>query len=251
MNRAIVCGLRGVPPDLATVFEALPNALMVLDRELVYVAANAAYLEVTGATREQLLGTHVFASFPDDTNSALLRASFERVLRTGVVDEIAAIRYRVARVAGGPLEDRVWSARHTPLLDDAGQTAFIIQETADITHMESLVLERAERAHSTASNLDDQLRAMRQMWEQAPGFMAFLRGPAHVFETVNASYRQLVGHRDVIGMRVADAIPRSWTRASSRCSTTCSRPARRSSAPTSRSSSSARPAARSSCASST
>lgn len=33
-----------------------------------------------------------------------------------------------------------------------------------------------------------------RMFEQAPGFVAMLRKPEHVFELANAAYRQLVGH---------------------------------------------------------
>lgn len=42
---------------------------------------------------------------------------------------------------------------------------------------------------------------------QAPGFTAFLRGPDHVIEMANANYLKLVGHRDVIGRPVAQALP--------------------------------------------
>lgn len=54
--------------------------------------------------------------------------------------------------------------------------------------------------------------ALRQMFEQAPGFMCFLRGPDHVFEVVNKVYLQLVGFRDVVGLRVRDAFPDALTR---------------------------------------
>jgi signal transduction histidine kinase len=46
-----------------------------------------------------------------------------------------------------------------------------------------------------------------QLFEQAPGFMAVLRGPAHIFELTNRAYLQLVGHRDVIGKPVRLALP--------------------------------------------
>src|ERR1700761_4061537 len=184
---------------------------MVLDRELRYVAANAAYLAVTATTREALLGSYVFDSFPDEpddpngANVALLRASFERVLVTGRGDEVAAITYRVQRAPGGPLEDRVWTARHTPLLDAAGAVEYIVQETTEITHLqvasssptEATLIDRAMRAQVAATSLDAQIKSLRQMFDQAPGFMCFLRGEHHVFEIVNRAYLQLVGHRDV------------------------------------------------------
>lgn len=200
--------------DRAALFEHLPNALMVLDRNLRYVAANPAYLAITGSTREQVIGTHIFEAFPDtpgapeSENVALLRASFERVLASGKPDEVAAITYHVRRTPSGPLEKRVWSARHTPMFDDRGKVEYIIQETTDITNMreafssptESDVVARALRLQASLGNL-------RDMFDQAPGFMCFLRGRQHVFEVVNRAYMQLVGHRDVIGLSVQDALP--------------------------------------------
>jgi PAS domain S-box-containing protein len=203
--------------DLAAVFDRLPNALMVLDHELRYVAANPAYVRATGSRLEDLVGRGIFEVFPDTPeNTAILRASFRRVLETRAVDEIAAITYRVARGPSLPPEERVWSARHTPILADDGEVAFIVQETADISHLRaeqamsllhSAVIDRALKLQSTATLQDVQLRSLRQMFAQAPGFMCYLSGPEHVFEIVNRAYLQLVGHRDVIGMRVRDALP--------------------------------------------
>jgi signal transduction histidine kinase len=48
---------------------------------------------------------------------------------------------------------------------------------------------------------------MQQMFQQAPGFMAVLRGPNHVIEMVNRAYTDVVGQRDLVGMRMADALP--------------------------------------------
>ena len=45
------------------------------------------------------------------------------------------------------------------------------------------------------------------LFEQAPGFMAILSGPGHVFEFANPSYQGLIGHRDVVGQTVAEALP--------------------------------------------
>lgn len=52
-----------------------------------------------------------------------------------------------------------------------------------------------------------ELNRLRDMLEQAPSFMAVLSGPEHVFEITNAAYMQLIGHRDVIGKSVRQALP--------------------------------------------
>ncbi|GJD39338.1 Sensor histidine kinase RcsC [Methylobacterium bullatum] len=48
---------------------------------------------------------------------------------------------------------------------------------------------------------------MRTLFQDAPGFMCVLSGPSHVFEYTNEAYLQLVGHRDIIGIGVREALP--------------------------------------------
>ncbi|PBC20689.1 MULTISPECIES: PAS domain S-box protein [unclassified Mesorhizobium] len=48
---------------------------------------------------------------------------------------------------------------------------------------------------------------LSQMFEQAPGFMALLQGPDHVFELTNAAYQRLIGDRQVVGKSIRDAFP--------------------------------------------
>jgi PAS domain S-box-containing protein len=47
----------------------------------------------------------------------------------------------------------------------------------------------------------------RALFEQAPGIIAVLRGPEHVFELTNQSYLQLIGHRQIVGKAARDALP--------------------------------------------
>ena len=46
-----------------------------------------------------------------------------------------------------------------------------------------------------------------QLFDQAPTFLAVLRGPDHVIELANPDYLRLVGHRAVVGRKVAEALP--------------------------------------------
>ncbi|WP_245263003.1 PAS domain-containing sensor histidine kinase [Mesorhizobium australicum] len=48
---------------------------------------------------------------------------------------------------------------------------------------------------------------LSQMFDQAPGFMALLREPGHVFDLTNAAYQRLIGQRQVVGKSVRDALP--------------------------------------------
>ncbi|MFO0580593.1 MAG: PAS domain-containing protein, partial [Polyangia bacterium] len=212
-------------------FDASPNAYMLLDRELRYVTANRAYLELTGSRLEDLVGKHIIERFPHDAadpnnpNARLLRASLEKVVATGERDVLAFIRYRVPRSPGGPLEDRYWSATHVPLLVD-GRVTFILQHTVDVTELarlksareaedsiasvESLaagLLGRAELVQQENVSLDERIARLSRLFEQVPGFTAVLTGPEHVFEFINAAYRRLIGERDVVGKKIREALP--------------------------------------------
>ena len=48
---------------------------------------------------------------------------------------------------------------------------------------------------------------LREVFAQAPSFLAVLRGEDHIFEYVNTAYYQLVGNRQLIGRPVFDALP--------------------------------------------
>lgn len=61
--------------------------------------------------------------------------------------------------------------------------------------------------NDTAGGSGQQWQGLREMFQQAPGAMAILRGPCHVFEMVNPAYLQLIGFRDVVGKPLAQALP--------------------------------------------
>jgi PAS domain S-box-containing protein len=46
-----------------------------------------------------------------------------------------------------------------------------------------------------------------RLFQQAPAFICVLRGSDHVFELANDDYLRLVGHRDIVGKPVLDALP--------------------------------------------
>ena len=53
----------------------------------------------------------------------------------------------------------------------------------------------------------DTAQTLQTWFDNAPGFVALLRGPQLVFEMVNKAYYQLVGHRPLQGLPVFEALP--------------------------------------------
>ena len=53
----------------------------------------------------------------------------------------------------------------------------------------------------------EELHRMREMFARSPSFSALLQGPEHRFVLTNPAYHQLIGHRNVVGLPVREAVP--------------------------------------------
>ncbi|WKB53602.1 PAS domain-containing protein [Eleftheria terrae] len=214
-------------------FSLSPNPYMVLDLAWTIVDANQAYLAATGRRRDDIIGRNLFEAFPgnpddpDDASVVQLRQSLEQAVRERRPHHLALIRYAIASEVDGRtvFRERYWSATHTPVMNEAGQVVAVLQHTVDVTELQTLkkavraaeqarrneieasVLQRAQAVQAAHRTLDVQHRQLRRLFEQAPGFIAVLRGPLHVFDLVNQAYYQLVGHRDILGKPVREALP--------------------------------------------
>lgn len=127
--------------DLAAFFEASPNPYLVLDRDLNIAAANRAYLASVNRKLADIVGRWAWDAFPtDEVTLKQAVASFHRVLRTREPDTMALLRFDVPRSEedGGGFEKRFWSITHTPVLDNTGEVAFVLQHPIDVTALETL-----------------------------------------------------------------------------------------------------------------
>ncbi|WP_205790211.1 PAS domain-containing protein [Microvirga makkahensis] len=96
----------------------------------------------------------------------------------------------------GYLEQAWFSFSYTPVWDENDQIAGMF---CAVTETTDKVL--AERRNVAERQL------LQQMFQQAPGIMAMLRGRNHVFELANDAYLRLVGHRELAGKPVREALP--------------------------------------------
>ena len=79
--------------------------------------------------------------------------------------------------------------------------------TAELGAVNRALQAEAEAARDANRRVAEERGLLRALFEQAPSFMAVLRGPQHVFELANEHYLQLVGRSDVLGKSVAEALP--------------------------------------------
>lgn len=209
--------------NLEDLFNSSPNAYVIFDLQLRIAGCNDAYLCAVGrARREDIVGQYVFSAFPVPAESPsyrIVKASLDRVIATGQRDDIALVPYDTS-APGQPPAMRYWSATHTPLFDRAGHLAYILQHTVDVTELHTLrkrnaglnmaeagVLLRAREVQAANEQVFAEAALMRTLFANAPGFVAVLTGPNHIFRLANDAYATLVGRRDLIGRSLAEALP--------------------------------------------
>jgi PAS domain S-box-containing protein len=216
--------------NFESLFTASPNPYILLDSSLTIRGMNDAYLQVTMRERGDLIGRNMFDAFPSDPDSPghrQLRASFERVIRDKVADHLPLIEYAIPLPNGQGFEERFWSASHTPLFNHDGEMTFILQHTVDVTELhrlrvmarssapspaasaliETAMLRRVQAVQEVNDALEKERQHLRGLFEQAPGFMAALSGPDHIFTMANAAYLHLVGRENIVGKPVREALP--------------------------------------------
>jgi two-component sensor histidine kinase len=98
----------------------------------------------------------------------------------------------------GRREEVYWTYSYGPIDDESAETGvggvlvICTETTAQV---------RARRAAQEEAHRE------RRLFEAAPGFIAVLNGPDHIFEFVNAAYARLFGGREFVGKSVREVFP--------------------------------------------
>ena len=98
----------------------------------------------------------------------------------------------------GRREEVYWTYSFSPIDDGAAATG--------VGGVLVVCTETTQQVLSARRAAEEQQK-FSELFEQAPSFMAMLRGPEHRFELANPSYLRLIGREDVLGRTVAEAIP--------------------------------------------
>jgi signal transduction histidine kinase len=196
--------------DKAEVVEAVQTGL---SRNLQDLPFSLVYLFGDNRTPHLAAATGIA---PEDPLAAPDPWRIERLLSDG--------RILVEDAPAGTLPQGAWSKPPTkvaiiPLAGQSGRRArgalvvglnpFRPAEEQYLSFLELLAgqiaagLVRAEIMEQRTRERD----RVHQLFRQAPSFMCILAGPEHRFELVNDAYMQLVGHRDLIGRPLREALP--------------------------------------------
>ncbi len=152
---------------------------------------NDAYSQFAGSRHPEIFGMKVREAWPEvaDFN--------DNVMKTGLAGRTLGYRDEELVLWRNGQPERVFlNLDYSPLPDEtgtpAGVMAIVVETTAKV---------RAER------RLQGEGERLRQMFDQAPGVIAMLEGPDHVFTMANRAYLDLIGHREIIGKPLYQALP--------------------------------------------
>jgi PAS domain S-box-containing protein len=153
-----------------------------------FIEANRAFVQQTGF--ENAVGRRVRELVPaHDTHWF---ATYGRVVVTG-----EPIRFEAPAEAMGRFYNGYAFRIGAP---DEHKAAVLF---TDITAAKAAERERERLLRA----LEVERARLAYVFQRAPAFLAVLRGPDHVFDLVNDAYLQLVGHRDLVGRPVHEALP--------------------------------------------
>ena len=96
----------------------------------------------------------------------------------------------------GYTEQTWFTFSYSPIYDESGQVGGMYCVCTETTQQ---VLAERDRQQEN--------ERLRHLFQQAPGMMAVMRGPDHVFELVNDAYLTLLGCRDFVGNAAREALP--------------------------------------------
>ncbi len=166
---------------------------------------NDGYATFAGAKHPAIFGASAMEAWPEiaDWNRARIDDGLKG-LSSAYPDQLLVLQ------RDGVAEDNWLDLSYSPVCSDngtpAGTLVIVIDVTARHTLEERLIGER-EAVAALNRRLAEERDGLRRLFQRAPGFMAAVRGPDHVFEMANEAYLALVGHRDLFGRPVKEALP--------------------------------------------
>jgi PAS domain S-box-containing protein len=195
-------------PALRTTIDIVlnsPIAMVLMWGPRHVMIYNEGYVEIAGARHPAALGGTVPDTWPEiwDWNRPILEAGLRGETQRHLEQPLTLLR-------SGVPEEVYFDLFYTPVHDTDGTVGGVLCTVVDVTQRVRAERRREDdRAWLDRQNrrLREQTALLHELFEQAPSFMAVLRGPQHVFELANPPYRRLVAGRDVIGKPVAEALP--------------------------------------------
>ena len=171
--------------------------------ELVQIY-NDGYIPITAAKHPWALGRPTSEVWPEvwHLNAPL----FARAQAGETVHVVEAPYLLHRRGPDAPADETFFTLSFSPVRDETGAVGGVVVTAFEVTQQVAARRLQAER-EGLIAKLEVERARLADVFRQAPAFLAVLRGPDHVFVSANDAYARLIGHRDVVGRPVRDALP--------------------------------------------
>jgi len=142
--------------SLSTVFQSLPAALLVMNPDMIIVAATDNFYKLTLNKKGELIGKYIFDVFPENSHTAKaggekkVKASFEHVIKYKTTHTLPVQRYdlKLPIRNNENFTNRWWRITNSPVLSTNGELAYIINVVEDITS----IIDKLEEAQTAINH---------------------------------------------------------------------------------------------------
>ncbi len=182
-------------------FNQSVTGMAITDLQGTILRANEAFCRIVGRPAAEIVDrTTDHMTHPDDqrTNLDIVQKVVEGSRGSGIFFK------RYLRPDGA----EVWARINVSLLRHAdGAPAGLMATIEDVTAQRAAEQELAEARAKAEAALESERARLAEVFRRSPSFLAITHGPEHVFEFANDRYKELSGHRDVLGKTVRAAFP--------------------------------------------
>ncbi len=125
--------------DYEQIFNSILTLQVVLDLDFKIVWATDAYVGISLAKREAILGMSILEAFPENPDNPhsdgmhKLSESLQKVVSTKQAQDMGILRYDIPSGTGdGKFVERWWRCRNNPVLDEKGEVKWIVSNWQNI-----------------------------------------------------------------------------------------------------------------------
>ena len=178
--------------SLCVVMRGSRQPMFVLWGGLQQMFYNAAFIAILVDKHPGAFGMPIFSVWPE------IAADVGPLVQRGYAGESLHINdLALQMVRNGRMETANFSFSYTPIPGAS---------EAEVLGIFCVCAETTDAVREQKKREAADLRRLR-LFENAPGLIAVLRGPNHLFEFANAAYRKSTGDRPLIGLSMLEAFP--------------------------------------------
>ena len=187
----------GPDPYAKLVSEIRDFAIFLIDAQGRVVSWNEGARLLFGYQNTEIVGQPSDILFtPEDRLAGVPEQEMARASSQGRAEDV---RWHLRRDGS-----RFWTnGVLTALYDDAGNPRGFAKVVQDDTPRKQAEEEREQ----LIASLEFERARLAHVFARVPAFVGMVHGPKHIFELTNPAYLQLVGHRDLLGKPVREALP--------------------------------------------